>query len=121
MHRELFNRISTKIKRRKLRREMTAAEKKLWNELRNSQIEKCKFRRQVGIGHFIVDFYCPSKKLVIEVDGETHFSKAEITYDESRTNYLVKNGIEVIRFTNIDIFESIEGVIEEIKKYLISR
>ncbi|MFH1766712.1 MAG: endonuclease domain-containing protein [Patescibacteria group bacterium] len=78
----------------------------------------CKFRRQHGIGPYIVDFYCPAHKMAIEVDGDTHYSVEEKQKDELRTQFLNKNSISVLRFTNLDIFESIDGVIGKIKNHL---
>ena len=99
---------------RELRKNMTPAEKKLWYEyLRNFPL---RVLRQRPIDHFIVDFYCPSLKLVIEVDGDSHFTEEGLEYDRERTQRLESYGLTVIRFTNQQIlqdFESVCGVIHQ--------
>jgi very-short-patch-repair endonuclease len=101
-------------KARALRQEATPAEKLLWQHLRNGQLN-VKFRRQVPAGVYTVDFACIEKKLVIEVDGESH---AESKRDETRTKYLNSLGFEVIRFWNNEVLENIEGVVSAITKAL---
>jgi very-short-patch-repair endonuclease len=81
--------------------------------LRNRNLEY-KFRRQHPIESFIVDFYCAEAKLLIEVDGETHFQKTQIEYDQARTEHLERLGYKVIRFTNDDIRYNINIVISKI-------
>ena len=78
-----------------------------------------KFFRQYGIGIFIVDFYCPLLKVVIEVDGGQHFSDEGLKYDQQREEFLKKSHIKVIRFNNLDILRNIEGVFESIQKEII--
>jgi very-short-patch-repair endonuclease len=77
---------------RELRQPQTPAEERLWYWLRNSQLEGMKFRRQHPVGRFIVDFYCAEKKLVIEVDGDTHFTPEQMAYDAARTAWLEEQG-----------------------------
>jgi very-short-patch-repair endonuclease len=98
---------------RELRQPQTAAEATLWRHLRNRNLEY-KFRRQHPIESFIVDFYCAEAKLLIEVDGETHFQKTQIEYDQARTEHLERLGYKVIRFTNDDIRYNINIVISKI-------
>ncbi|MBI4410859.1 MAG: endonuclease domain-containing protein [Deltaproteobacteria bacterium] len=100
--------------KRKLRSEMTPAENKLWLHLRARQLEKLKFRRQHGIGPYIVDFYCPAIKLVIEVDGDVHAGEAQIAKDCKRDNYLKSLGLQVIRYRNDDVLNNVEGVMEDL-------
>jgi very-short-patch-repair endonuclease len=89
------------------RREMTPAEKKLWYEfLRNVPV---KFRRQRPAGWYILDFYCPEKKLVIEVDGGQHYKTEGLEYDTTRTAYLESCGLNVIRFANKDVMTNLEA------------
>ncbi|MFA6130648.1 MAG: endonuclease domain-containing protein [Patescibacteria group bacterium] len=121
MNYRLFNLRDQKKFRSKLRNDSTDAEQKLWSFLRHSQIDKLKFRRQQGIGPYIVDFYCPKIKLVVEIDGDSHFDDQGIAYDKQRTVFLQQFGIRVVRFTNVDIQETIEGVIEEIRKKITFR
>jgi very-short-patch-repair endonuclease len=96
-----------------LRKNMTIAEQKLWkNYLKNF---KYRILRQRPIDHFIVDFYCPSLKLVIEIDGDSHFTDDAIIYDQARTEKLENYGLQVIRFTNQEILHNFEGVCERIE------
>jgi very-short-patch-repair endonuclease len=98
---------------RELRQPQTPAEATLWRHLRDRNLEY-KFRRQHPIDSFIIDFYCAKAKLLIEVDGETHFQKAQIEYDQARTEHLERLGYKVIRFTNDDIRYNINIVISKI-------
>ncbi|MFA5833236.1 MAG: endonuclease domain-containing protein [Bacteroidota bacterium] len=111
---KLFNIKSQKEKRKYLRNNATNAEKKLWVFLRNSQLNENKFRRQHGIGPYIVDFYCPELKLVIEVDGEIHNTKEAKEYDDKRTKYFQLYQISVLRFRNNEIFNDVESVLQAI-------
>jgi very-short-patch-repair endonuclease len=97
---------------RKLRRNMTPAETKLWGYLRNRQLMDLKFRRQQPIDRYVVDFVCFEKKLVIELDGSQHLENEK--EDNRRSQKLNENGLEVIRFTNNEVMYEIEAVIEEI-------
>lgn len=94
----------------KLRKSQTDAEKKLWLILRNRQICGFKFRRQFGVGKYILDFYCADNKLAIEADGGQHFEDDAIKHDKTREEELKKLGIKVLRFNNNDILNNIEGV-----------
>ena len=98
---------------RRLRSSMTAAELKLWAELNNKQMGGIKFRRQHPIGKYIVDFYAPQRKLIIEVDGGTHLEQEE--YDAIRTSYLNRKGYQVIRFSNLDIYQNLAEVLDQIR------
>jgi len=96
-----------------LRKNMTIAEQKLWkNYLKNF---KYRVLKQRPIDHFIVDFYCPSLKLVIEIDGDSHFTDDAIIYDQARTEKLKGYGLQIIRFTNQDVLDNFEGVCEIIE------
>ena len=97
---------------------MTKEEVKLWNIIRGKRFYGYKFKRQVPIGEYIVDFLCPEEKLIIEIDGGQHNENGNIIYDEIRSRYLTQNGYRVIRFWNNEIWENIEGVCEQIKKEL---
>ena len=103
-----------KQKARHLRRNMTKAEIILWSYLRRKQINGIRFLRQRPIGHYIVDFYAPEAKLVIELDGGQHFSEEQIVYDKTRTVYLQNEGLKVIRFTNTEVFDHIKDVVVRI-------
>ncbi len=110
----LYNRVSEKEKRKRLRAALSPFEIKLWAYLRQRQVSGCKFRRQASIGPFVVDFYCPEARLAIEVDGDSHFTDTQKTYDKKREQYIKSFNIRILRFTNKDIAESLEGVINKI-------
>ncbi len=96
---------------RLLRKQMTETEIRLWNQLKNKQLNDLLFYRQRPIGKYIVDFYCPSRKLVIEIDGSQHYEEDGEKKDKERDEYLEKLGIKVLRCTNLDIYNNLEGVI----------
>ncbi len=111
---KVINNIKKFIYRRKeLRNQSTPQEILLWNKLKHSQLG-FKFRRQHSIGSYILDFYCPSKKLAIEIDGSQHFEKESKEYDNIRTDYLHALDIQVLRFTNGEVNTNITGVLERI-------
>jgi len=91
-----------------LRRDPTPAEKKLWYEFLRDLPEK--FTRQKPLGEYIADFYCAGHQLVIELDGDSHYTDRAQRYDESRTVALHARGIRVVRFTNADVLENFEAV-----------
>ena len=94
---------------------MPNAEVLLWSELKNKQLKGLKFRRQQGIGPYIVDFYCPNLKLAIELDGNSHFDDENIyKYDKKRQKYIESFGITFLRFTNGNVYENLESVLNEI-------
>ena len=102
--------------RQTLRTEGTAAEAVLWLSLRGRQIEGMRWRRQFGVGSYILDFYCPELRLCIELDGQPHFTPEGYEYDLHRTEYLNRfHGIQVMRFENIDVFCYPENVLSEIR------
>ena len=112
-------RFDLKSKAKKLRRDMTPAEKRLWfGYLRNQASQK--FLRQRPMGNFIVDFYCAAKRLVIEVDGDSHFINDEaVNYDLARENFLrEKLGLKILRFTNLDVTKNFAGVCKAIEEAL---
>ena len=92
---------------------MTDAERLLWEQIRMKQLGVW-FNRQKLVGGYIVDFYCRSAKLVIEVDGGQHYTDEGKEYDRLRDEYLVSSGLTVLRFTNSEVIENIEGVVESI-------
>jgi very-short-patch-repair endonuclease len=108
------------LKAYELRRNMTFAEKLLWEELKNRSIFKVRFKRQHPIDIFIVDFYCHKLKLAIEVDGEIHLEKEIKDYDDGRTYDLEKLGLKILRFTNNQIIDDLEtvrnNILNEIKR-----
>ena len=99
-------------RRRALRGRATDAERLLWRLLRTRQFVGLKFRRQHPVGHYIVDFYCADRRLAVELDGGQHFTVEGQAYDRRRTAYLATRGVRVVRFTNSELFENTEGVLE---------
>lgn len=116
MNKRTHNQLQQKELRRELRTNGTIAEATLWQMLKSRQIEGFKFRRQFGIGPYILDFYCPELRLCIELDGQPHFTPEGYEYDLHRTEYLNRfHGIQVMRFENIDVFCYPENVLSEIR------
>lgn len=101
---------------REMRLNPTPAEAQLWQALRRRRLDGFKFRQQAPFGQYIVDFYCPAARLVVEVDGAQHLDQAE--YDEARTLWLENKGLRVIRFRNEDVLLRLEWVLSEIEKAL---
>jgi very-short-patch-repair endonuclease len=89
---------------------MTEAEVVLWTFLRRRALSGYKFRRQHPIGPFIADFACVAERLVVEVDGATHWTPEEVARDAKRTAFLKSNGWRVVRVTNLDVFENADAV-----------
>ena len=104
---------------RALRKNMTFAEKKIWNELlKNKKMLGFKFRRQHAFNRYILDFYCHELKLSIEIDGEIHEEKNQMEYDECRTNHLKEFGITEIRFKNLQVLNDIKKVKQSIITFI---
>ena len=93
---------------------MPKAEHLLWSQLRNKRLEGYKFHRQYSVDQYILDFYCPKIKLGIEVDGPSHFRDSSIQKDSRRATHLETYGIQIVRFTNDDIYENMEEVLNHI-------
>ena len=110
---------NTKLLRQELRNDETPAERLLWRYLRGKQLNGYRFRRQHGIGSYILDFYCPSGRLGIELDGNVHEDVIRQEYDLERTKYLKEMAnIRIVRFDNEDVLNHIEAVIEKIQGLL---
>jgi very-short-patch-repair endonuclease len=101
---------------RTLRKFGTDAERRLWQRLRNRQINGYKFCRQAPVGNYIVDFLCKEKKLIVELDGSQHNLQKE--YDQRRTQYLVSQGYSVIRYWNNEVLQEGEAVLDDILRQL---
>jgi very-short-patch-repair endonuclease len=101
---------------RTLRRDCTPAERKLWFEFLRDLPQK--FTRQKPLGTYIVDFYCSAARLVIEIDGDSHFTERGGGYDAKRTAALAALNVRVIRFTNAEVMEQFEAVCSSIEKTL---
>ena len=112
----IHNKPSLKEKRKQLRNNSTSAESTLWTYLKKKQLDGRKFRRQHSVDNYILDFYCPSENLAVELDGEDHFWEEGIRRDKERTTYLNSLNIREIRFENRWVFADIEYVLCEIRK-----
>lgn len=106
---------------RKLRVNMTDAERRLWHSLRGRRLSGFKFRRQYVVGEYILDFYCHDAKLAVELDGGGHAEPGAQDRDERRTEILRQQGIEVVRFWNHDVLLRTEIVLGELMKQLHAR
>lgn len=113
---QLHNRKGLEARRKALRNNPTPAEEVLWNCLKGSKLEGRKFRRQHGIGPYIVDYYCPAERLVIEVDGSSHDAPNVREYDETRLQFIEACAIRVIRFKNERVLEQLDQVCEAIAR-----
>ena len=109
-----FNCGAAKDKRRALRQTETPTETLLWERLRNQRAGNLKFRRQYGVGVYILDFYCPSCRLAIELDGESHASAEAQEYDAERTEFLSMLDVRVLRFANYIVHQQIDAVMDTI-------
>ena len=114
-----YNKNLTK-KARENRKNPTVAEKKIWYKvLRNKEFVNYKFTRQKPLDNFIVDFYCSELLLAVEIDGDSHVE--QIDYDILRTKKLNSYGIEVIRYTNLEVINNLEGVYDDLKRKVAER
>jgi very-short-patch-repair endonuclease len=102
------------LKAKFLRKNMTMAEKMLWNELKSKKLKEIKFRRQHPILFFILDFYCHQYQLGIELDGENHLSTKQREYDNYRTQILSKFGVKILRFRNDEVIDDLDSIISTI-------
>ncbi len=99
---------------RDLRKNMTDAERLLWQALRGKQMDGFRFRKQHPFCQYVIDFYCPSIKLAIELDGGQHNSEEGKLKDSERTAFLEQHGIHVLRFWNNELMSNLEGTLEQI-------
>ena len=109
------NETSQKLLRQSLRNNATSAEAILWRALKGKQVAGLKFRRQFGVGPYVLDFYCPEIRLGIELDGGVHKTSYTHEYDEMRTRFMAENRIRVMRFDNEVVYNNIQGIIDAIK------
>jgi len=107
-----------KVRARSLRSSQTSAEAKLRQALRNRRLARWKFRRQHSIDRYIVDFVTLDGKLIIEVDGVTHSESSELARDEARSKVLEARGFHIVRVSNTDVYDNLEGVLEMIESTL---
>ena len=115
---KLYNKTSEKDKRQLLRNNMPPAEQLIWARLKGTQIENCKFRRQYSVGAFVIDFYTVEIKLAIEIDGDSHFADGAEVYDLERQSVIESSGIRFLRFTNRQVYEELDAVIEAISQMI---
>jgi len=101
---------------RKLRRDQTKAESLFWHEVRNRSFYNLKFKRQVPIGKYIVDFCCEEQKLIVELDGDQHAKAESREYDVQRSEFLEGQGYRVLRYWNNEIYNNIDGVFADIER-----
>ncbi len=118
MERKPFNLPISKKLRKVLRSEMPRAEVILWSCLRGSKFKDYKFRRQFGVGEYVLDFYCPRIKLGIEIDGDSHFDSESQVKDVTRQKFIESQGIKISRFTNLEIYQNLDAVLEILGSFL---
>jgi very-short-patch-repair endonuclease len=116
----VFNKTDEKTKRKMLRKNMPRAEVILWSKLKDKGLKGYKFRRQYSVDKFVIDFYCPKLKLAIEIDGDSHFIEGADISDRERQAIIESFGITFLRFTNKEIYENVDGVLEKIFQNLPS-
>jgi len=121
INKNLFNKKGLKSLRSSLRNRSTSAEAALWNILKSKNLDGKKFRRQYIIDNYIVDFCCPSEKLIIELDGDPHGEYHKIEKDENRDKFLESLGFTVLRFENRFVFQDQEYLKTEIMKIIYKR
>jgi very-short-patch-repair endonuclease len=108
-----YNRKLKKLART-LRSNMTDTERLLWSRIRRKQLKGYQFYRQKPVGDYIVDFYCPSARIIIEVDGSQHYEEEGLRKDKLRDEYLKRLGFHIIRIPSSEVFTNIDGVVSEI-------
>ena len=113
----IYNR-NLKQTARRLRNTMTHSEQMLWSRLRKNQLRSVQFYRQKPIGTYIVDFYAPKAKLVVEVDGSQHLGLEHRQNDAERDAYLTSEGLQVLRFSNIQVLEELDAVVGIVSRAL---
>jgi len=103
-----------KDRRRDLRARSTDTERLLWQKLRGRQVCNLKFFRQFSVGPYILDFYCPEKKIAIELDGSQHTTEQGVAYDVERNAYLTGKDVKVMRFWNNEVLTNVDGVVMKV-------
>lgn len=111
---KIYNKTEKKVQRRELRKNQTKEELILWAQVKARRFHGLKFRRQYSIGNYVSDFYCPELRLVVEIDGGQHYEKENAEYDLQRTKYFKGLGMRVKRYTNVDVKNNLEGVMEDL-------
>jgi very-short-patch-repair endonuclease len=109
-----FNKPESVKRRKYLRRNMTKAEKILWTKLRNCRLSELRFRRQYGVYNYVIDFYCPAFRLAIEIIGDVHGYSNQIKSDAARKKKIESLGIKILVYTNLQVIEETERVLQDI-------
>ena len=115
---KVFNLKPQKPTRQNLRNRPTRSEKIIWHYLHGSNLGGYKFRRQQGIGQYVVDFYCPEGNLAVEIDGDSHYQVGAAEHDREKQKFIKGMGIKVVRFTDNDVQDSLDNVLLIILKEL---
>ena len=97
---------------------MTAPELIFWTAVRGRKVKGYKFRRQYSVGRYVIDFYCTTARIGVEIDGDSHFTKEQKKYDAIRSEYVGALGIKILRYTNEEIMNNLNGVLEDISTHL---
>jgi very-short-patch-repair endonuclease len=103
---------------RTLRKNMTDSEKLLWSRIRRKQLKGVQFYRQKIVGDYIVDFYCPSARIIVEVDGGQHFEPAAKLEDQRRDASLSRLGFRVLRFPSWEVMKEVDSIVDQIRNQL---
>lgn len=114
---EIFNKTEQKEKRRDLRKQQTLGELIFWAHVKNRKLGGFKFRRQYSINKYVADFYCSELLLVVEIDGGQHYEEENKKKDALRTEYFTGLGLDVKRYTNIDIKNNLNGTLDDLLEY----
>lgn len=118
---QFFNKSIEKAKRRQLRNDSPSAELKIWSSLRRKNLAGYKFRRQYSVGPYVLDFYRPALKLAVEIDGDSHFIGTAVDDDERRQAFMETFGIRFLRFTNQQVYDNLDGVLESITRVALAK
>jgi very-short-patch-repair endonuclease len=110
----IFNKIVHTARRRSFRKSMSKAEIVLRKHISRKHMKGFKFRRQYSVNQYVIDFYCPELKFAIEIDGDSHFNDISERYDKERQRFIESFGIRFMRFTNNDIYDNIDDVLQTI-------
>jgi very-short-patch-repair endonuclease len=114
---EIFNKANQKEKRRNLRKKQTPEELIFWSHIKSRRLGGFKFRRQYSINKYIADFYCPELQFVVEIDGGQHYEKENMEKDRLRSEYFTDLGLNIKRYTNVDIKNNLSGTLDDLLEY----
>ena len=117
---QFFNKSEEIEKRRQLRNNRPAAESIVWTKLRKKQVHGFKSRRQYGVGPYVIDFYCPTLNLAVEIDGDSHIVADANGNDERRQAFIESFDIRFLRFTNEQVYRELDNVLETISHTVLN-